>query len=286
MIAATCATIAAVLASAPGGSIVTLAGDCPAIVVTRTYAPPITVRAAGATVRGLVINGGGVVWQGGILRASGGEEGLAGKGYGALVRLGRGVVFDGVTFTDAKKALVISKASGVTVKNSKFVGVREDGIIASTSTGLNITRNEFRDFRPRPPQCRLGMATEPLKRRECSARGGEWTDGDHPDAVQIRNGIEDAVISFNRIDGTMQGIGQMEATTDLPLKRVRIEGNRIRNTYPHSITLGSCDGCSVVDNDVARVGGGKTVLRFQEGMTASCGNAVADGGKGRGACRK
>lgn len=79
-IAATCATIVAALASAPGGSTIKLSGDCPALTIARQYTPAIVIDAGDATVRGLTINGAGVVWRGGTFRAPLGMDGRGASG--------------------------------------------------------------------------------------------------------------------------------------------------------------------------------------------------------------
>lgn len=287
MIAATCATIVAALASAPGGGTIKLSGNCPALSITRDYAPAITVDATGATVRGLTITGAGVVWRGGTLRAPEGMDARGPAGYGALVRGGRRVTFADVTFTDAKKGLVVDKAEDVKIQKSRFVALREDGIIASATRNLEITRNEFGDSKPIPTSCTSAAGVEQgVARRICAERGGTWVDGNHADAVQLRNGIIGALIGWNRIEGNTQGIGQMDSVKDAPLADVKIIGNVLRGGKPHSITLGACDNCQIVDNDVARVGTGRTVLRFNPATTRACGNTVADGGPGRERCPK
>lgn len=285
LIAATCAGIAAALASAPGGSVIKLSGDCPAVTIVRDYTPAITIDAGTATVRGLAIRGAGVLWRGGTLRAPNGMDARGPSGYGAYVRGARRITFEDATFTDARKGLVIDQSDDVKVRKSRFVALREDGIIASATRNLEVIRSEFTGSLPKPSTCALAGGVENgLRRRDCDARGGAWADGNHADAVQLRDAIVGAVIGWNRIEGETQAIGQMDAPTDRPLADVQIVGNHIRTTSGHSITLGHCEGCSIIDNDVARVGPGKTVLRFKPEMTKACGNRVANGGPGRERC--
>jgi nitrous oxidase accessory protein NosD len=284
VIAATCATIVAALASASGGSTIKLSGDCPAIAISRSYRPILTVDADGATVRGLTIQGSGIAWKGGTIRAAAGMDAKGKPGYGALVR-GSNLSIVGVTFTDANRGMVIDQAADIKVQSSKFVALRTDGIIASNSRNLEITRNEFSGSLPRATTCtRPDDVVRGLSKRVCTERGGHWQDGDHPDAIQLRDAIIGALIGWNRIEGETQAIGQMDAPTDRPLADIKIVGNHIRATSGHSITLTNCEGCSIIDNDVARVGPGKTVLRFKPEMTKACGNRVADGGPGRERC--
>jgi nitrous oxidase accessory protein NosD len=287
MISATCASIAMILASAPGGSAIKLSGDCPALTITRNFTPAITIDANGATVRGLTINGGGVAWHSGTFRASGGMDMRGPPGYAVLIRGGRDVSFDGTIFTDANRGLVIDKAENIKVRNSHFVKLREDGIIASASRNLEVTRNEFIESQPFPSTCTTeGEVENRVAKRVCDARGGSWKDGNHADAVQIRDAIVDAVIGWNRIEGDTQGIGQMAARTDRPLANVKVISNYVRVSYPHSISLATCNDCSIIDNDVAAIGKGKTVLRFKPELTLACGNKVANGGPGREPCPK
>jgi hypothetical protein len=287
MISATCASIAAVLASAPGGSTIKLSGDCPAVSISRTYTPAITIDASGASVRGLTISGGGVKWRGGTLRAPGGMDRRGPLGYAALIRGGRGVTFEGTTFTDANRGMVLHEADDVAIRGSHFVALREDGIIAASTRNLEITRSDFTDSRPIPTTCTSAAGVERgLRRRDCEAKGGQWLDGNHADAIQLRDAIINALIGWNRIDGNTQGIGQMDGVNDRPLANVKVIGNHVRVAVPNSITLGACNDCSIIDNDVARIGKGKTIVRFDPAITRACGNISPDGGGGRERCPK
>lgn len=202
-----------------------------------------------------------------------------------LVRGGRRVTFEGATVTDAKRGLAIDKSEDVKVQKSRFVALRDDGIIASATRNLEVTRNEFSGSLPNPTICTTATDVQhKLSKRACLKRGGDWQDGSHPDAVQLRDAIIGALIGWNRIEGETQGIGQMDAPTDRPLVDIKVVGNYLRATSGHSITLGICEGCSIIDNDVARSGPGKTVLRFKPELTTACGNRVANGGPGRERC--
>ncbi|WP_312163600.1 NosD domain-containing protein [Phenylobacterium sp.] len=277
-IAATCATIVTALASAQGGETITLRGDCGAIAVTRTYPKLVTVNAEGASVRGLTITGGNLAWNGGTLSAPKGAHARAGDGYGVLIRNASDVTITGVVVTDAKKGMVVDGARGVTIADSRFVRYGEDGVIASDTRGLTIVRNRFADQIGKPTECDVGgKISYGLSRKDCIATKGAWQDGYHNDAVQMRNGVVDALIAHNQVEGETQGITQMDKTGDAPLEKIRIESNTLRTDGYHPITLGTCVSCSIRLNVVRRAPGStkKAVIRAQ-GDTMVCGNTVPD----------
>lgn len=277
-IAATCATIAIALASAKGGETITLKGECGRIAVDRTYAKPVTVDAEAASVRGLIITGGGVVWRGGTIAAPKGVHAKGGDGYGVLIRGGTGATITGALVTDAKKAIVLDGAKDVVITDNRFLRYGEDGVIASNTKGLTILRNRFAEQIGKPTECNVGGAVSyGLPRRTCIEGGGVWQDGYHNDAVQMRNGVTDALIAHNEVEGQTQGITQMDTKGDAPLERIRIEFNTVRTDGYHPITLGACVDCSIRSNVVRRAAGSakKSVIRA-EAATMVCGNTVPD----------
>lgn len=278
-IAATCATILGVLATATGGESIELKGDCSRIAITQSYPRPVTILADGARVRGLAINGGqNIFWRGGTISAPQGPHAAGPDGYGILIRNAEGVSITGALITNAKKSIVLDGARAVTLNDNRFQHYGEDGVIASNTKGLTILRNTFTDQIGKPTECTAaGKITLGLKRRDCVALGGAWVDGYHNDAVQMRNGVTDALIAYNEVEGQTQGITQMDKTGDAPLENVRIEFNTIRTDGYHPITLGACVSCSIRQNEVRRAKGStkKSVIRAHPD-TMVCGNTVPD----------
>lgn len=283
-IAVTCASIASILASAPGGSTLVLRGDCPAITIARSYSPALVIEAQGAVVRGLRVSGGGVLWRGGTIRAPGGIEAAGDAGYGAKVT-GRNVTLDTVTFVDFNRAIVTSKAVDFTVRRSQFE-LGQDGIIAAGGSGLNVLGNVFRVTSRRPSICRTATGTvEGLPARVCRSRGGEWLDGWHQDAVQIRDGIDGIRIIGNTIVGVSQGIGEMNSKRDAPLSNVLIKDNDIAVSGFHSITIGAgSSNVRIVNNKVRQTGGRRTVIRVPDTAVACENNVQRPGDPGAGRC--
>ena len=278
-ISATCATILGVLAAAKGGESITLKGDCARITITRSYARPVTILADGAKVRGLAIIGGkNISWRGGTISAPQGPHGRGPDGYGVLIRNAAEVSVTGALITNAKKSVVLDGASEVTLNDNRFQHYGEDGVIASNTKGLTILRNTFSDQIGKQTECTVaGKITLGVKRRDCVALGGAWVDGYHNDAVQMRNGVADALIAYNKVEGQTQGITQMDTTGDAPLQNIRIEFNTVRTDGYHQITLGACISCSIRQNDVRRAKGSskKSLIRAQP-STMVCGNTVPD----------
>ena len=272
-VAATCATIAALLASAQGGETIHLKGDCPTIQVRKHYSREVTVDAETATVRGLIVSGGNLRWRGGTVAASGGAFAVGRPGYGILIT-GRNVTIEGVRITAAKKGIVLDQAANVTIARSRFWRLAEDGIIASRTAGLQVRDNRFEETIGKPSQCVAGgRTTYKVRRRDCA---GVWTDGTHADAVQMRNGVKDALIEGNLIVGDTQGITQMDTTGDAPLERVVIRRNSILTTGYHPITLDVCLGCRIEGNDVHRAAGSAKRAVIIAGRATRCGNVAPD----------
>lgn len=274
-IAATCASLAAILATAQGGEAIALSGTCPTITIARTYARPVTIDATRARVRGLVISGANVRWSGGTLSAPGGLDGKGPLGYAVLIRGARNIRLERAVVTGAKKGMVIDKARGIAVDRVEFTALREDGIIVSETAGLTVTNSRFSDSVPRPSRCTSagGVVSTAVPQRDCK---GVWVDGNHPDAVQMRNGVTDVLIAHNTVRGATAGITQMDTTGDAPLARVMVENNRIETSTYHQITLTECTDCAIRGNTVrAERGWGKRAI-IRPGRALRCGNDTID----------
>lgn len=286
-IPATCATIKAVLASASGGEVISLNGNCPTITITKAYTKQVTINAGGSSVAGLVITGKNVRWRSGMITAPGGAFASGPLGYGIRVYNGAANIrFDGVTITAAKKGVVLDSVSGITFADSKFVLLGEDGIIASRVTGMTVARSRFAQTIGKPSECNVGgVVTLDVPSRDCIALGGVWRDGFHADAVQMRNGVVNARIYDSIVEGATQGITQMDTTGDAPLERVAIERNIVRTDNYHHITLGAnCIGCRVMNNRVERAAGSLIKAVIRQGAATRCGNYAQDERVQDGAC--
>lgn len=272
---ATCATIAAMLASAQGGEVITLNGSCGSITVARQYARQVTINGAGSSVAGLVVTGGNIRWRGGKLSAKHGIHGQAGNGYGVLIHKGAAnVQLEAVTITAAKKGIVIDQARNISIVDSRFVMLGEDGMIVSRVNGLTVARNQFGQTIGKPTECLVNGETRlGLSKRNCA---GAWKDGYHADALQMRNGVVNARISENLVEGKTQGITQMDTTGDAPLERVIIDRNIVRTDNYHHITLGNCIGCTISNNQVKRATGSQIKAIIRPGTARRCGNSAQD----------
>ena len=276
LVTATPATLPLVLETVrPGDTIALRSGTYATVVIRRTFSTPITIDASGSFVRGVQISGGGVVWRSGTIIAPLGQEGIGSTGYGALVT-GTNVTFSGVYFSKARKGIVLDRAARVTISDSTFRGIGEDGVIASRTAGLTIVRNTFDRTVGKPSTCvTKKRVIRGLAKRDCEAQGGVWDDGWHPDAVQMRNAVTDAVITDNVLDGNTQGLTQMDTAGDAPLQRVRIERNTV-SVNAHHITLGDCAGCTIRGNTVRRWRRDSYKAIIRPGKARRCGNVVQD----------
>lgn len=211
-----------------------------AFVLARSDAPDGSIPGSRC---GLTITGANVRWTSGKIVAPLGSDGEGGDGYGTMVRHARNVRIEAVTFGASRKAVVLDRSEGVTIAGSRFDGYGEDGVIVSQVTGLLITRNRFVDVRGKRTSCTEASGVVPgLAQRDCVTLGGTWADGWHPDAVQMRNGVKRAVITFNYVAGQTQGLTQMDTVGDAPLEDVLIVDNEVRATA-HHVTRGNGVGC-------------------------------------------
>lgn len=277
-ISATCDTIQSVLASAQGGEVISFKGNCPTVTITKAYSKQVTVNAGGSSVAGLRISGAANVrWRSGLITAPEGIHGFAAGGYGIQVNGGaRNIRFDAVTVTAAKKGVVLDTASNIIFADSKFTLLGEDGIIASRVAGLTVARSRFWGTIGKPQECLAadGTITYGMTRSACV---GVWKDGYHADAIQMRNGVANARIYDNLVEGNTQGLTQMDTTGDAPLERVIIERNIVRTDNYHHITLGpNCIGCRVMNNRVERAVGSQIKAVIRQGAATRCGNYAQD----------
>lgn len=274
-IAATCASLAAILATAQGGETIALSGTCPTVTIARAYARPVTIDATRARVSGLVLSGANIRWSGGTLSAAGGLDGKGPLGYAVLIRGGRSIRVERAVVTGAKKGMVVDKARNVTIDRVQFTALREDGIIASETAGLTVTNSRFAGSIPRPTSCTSsgGVVSFDVPHRDCK---GVWDDGNHPDAVQMRNGVTDVLIARNTVRGKTEGFTQMDTTGDAPLARVVVENNDIETSFFHQITLTECADCVIRGNKVRgeRGWGRRAIIR--PGLAMRCGNDTVD----------
>jgi hypothetical protein len=267
-ILATCLTIAAIAAGNPA-QVVKLKGSCGELVLRAQR--PVTIEAEGSSVSGLRLQG-NIRWRGGTITAPGGLDAKALPGYAVKIE-GAGNSLYNARVTGANRGIVVDQAANTIIAGNEFYGLRVDGIIASRSQKLVIDRNKLFDFVPRPSRCVTAAATShSVAKRDCA---GTWTDGSHPDGIQLRNDVTDATISNNILLGDMQGIAQMDTKGDSPLERIVVRGNTIRVTDYHTVTLTQCSDCRIENNDVARGRlDRKAVIRA--GLATRCGNKTAD----------
>lgn len=284
--------LTAVLAGLQPGATVRLppGRQGPIVIKDQNFNPPVTIDASNAVVVGLEITGSsGIIWRGGRIEAPGGRgdadisrEGRGrGKPYNAAV-VGRSqnITFDNVTFTNAKNGLVTGRNNGLTIRNSRFDGMRSDGIDSVGNNNVLIENNRF-------------FGTVPI-RATGSRATGDFIDGDHPDAIQFWAPKDvpvssDIIVRNNVIEGATQGINTFGADTDA-YRRVTIEKNRVDVSYPAAISLINCDDCSIRNNDVTSNAQArhKANVRTDRSTGNFCGNTIkmVPGHKANARCAK
>jgi hypothetical protein len=293
MIFATCAALAMLLADPAGGKHIALTEDChgpanaPAVVFAHNYRAGIIIEAGAHRVAGVqIMKASNVVWRGGTIVApcQGSSCANGPPQYGARVVDASNVVFEGVTFTDARKAVVLDRAVNVTLRFTRCQGAVEDCVIASASQQLTYTNNQAGPFTFVPTSCTLpnGTVRTGLSQRDCIAILGKWRDGWHPDVFQMRNGVRRVLIALNIVRSSGQVFTQMDTTGDAPLAMVDVLANDIE-AGRHGLTLGACDGCTIKRNTLRSYRPDWRAVIIP-GRAAACGNSVPSGGPGRDPC--
>lgn len=255
MIVATCASIAAILASAQGGETIMLRGACPTITISKkVYKPAITIQADKATVKTLEIMASeGVNWQGGVIMARSGPF-AAGTpaGYGIQIRGSKNVTIDRVFVRDSLKGIVIRiGAENITVKNSRIEYIGGDAFNIASSKNVKILNNTVRTFYP----------------------NGNY----HQDGVQMWNAADDILIQGNYIEGPMQGINDFGATGQPPVNNVRILNNTVVTSHWHGITLWNATNSLIKGNEVKGINPARTSWISIKGTSVqACQNTVWD----------
>jgi hypothetical protein len=263
MIQATPDTIAGILSAAAGGFTVELSGKFSKLVLANKYTLPIRIIAERALVSGLVFTGAGIDWVGGQVEAFGGSNGFAADGYAVHCKSGSSnVSLTRLIVRNADRGFVLDKANRIDMIDGD-VSVRQDGMIINGGEDLRIIGNRFHGFYPKPTTCTLidGSTLPGLSKAACEAQGGVWKDGDHSDAIQLRNGIKRCLVAHNTIENTQQGIGQMDATSDLPMDSIVLVGNKVEVSGFHSITFGRTTNLIVMRNTTRQTTGRRSPLR-------------------------
>jgi hypothetical protein len=259
---ATPATLPQVLVDAAGGDVVTLADGAYATVAIahRSFAPPLTIVAGQAEVKGVdILDTTGVVWRGGTLSAPKvGGKGHA--GYAVSIFRSSGVTIADAAIGNAMRGIVMGAADNILVSNNRLVGFSVDGInIGSGSHDVTIDGNVCESFA---------------------------TGDAHPDCIQgwSRAGrpVADVVVTNNTARGRVQGIFFGNIPTrpgggDPGFDRIRIEHNIVEVSLPNGILVADCRDCIVRDNTVSSLPGARFRAKVValRGEVVTCGNTVA-----------
>lgn len=250
---ATCATIAAVLASVQPGDTVNLEGDCDRIKWPRkVFEPPVTVNAHNATVRGLEIEyGGGVKWIGGTIKAPASAFASGRLGYGVTGMGAKNVTIEDATISHALKGLVwLRNSDNLVVRNTVFENIGGDGMNIANASNVVVEDSKFHKF----------------------LSNGKY----HQDGIQAWKAADNIRIVNNHIEGPMMGITDFGSKGDPEVTRYHIEGNTLRIGTYVGISLTSSLNSVVKNNDVAGTAWPKrTHVRLHK-STITCGNIVRD----------
>lgn len=291
----TCIALAAAVALPQPATTLRLAPgqDCPAVRVATYYPKRVTIYATGSRLRGLVVTplpsdaarAGNVRVVGPRIVAPAGIRGVAASGYAVQLVRAEKVVLDGVTLTDATYGLVAADSVDVSLRRALVTGYRADGVQATRTRRLTITRVRFEDARPDPTRCTVaGVVTLRLSSRACLALGGDWRDGTHTDAVQLR-GVTTALISDVVVRGATAGIVDFRGVDDPVSTGIRVQRADVAADTPNPIALREAEASEVRDSVVARAPGSawRATIKAGPGVLA-CGNRAEDSTVGTGPC--
>jgi polygalacturonase len=235
----------------------------------QNFSPPVTIDLRDATVMGVrITDSSGIIFRGGTIEA---PEGLTGDTPGShAIRLKRfrDIVLDDVTVTNAKHGMVAGDGLGLTVRNSRFTGMRSDGIDSAGNSNVLIENNRFTGSTPKH---KIGIRGEP-----------GFIDGDHADAVQIwaskaTRAAHDIVVRNNFIEGDTQGITTFGDTGD-GYQRIVVENNHVKVQFPAAIAVMHCTDCRVRYNVISAYPGARFPInvRTDESSGLFCDNKMLD----------
>jgi hypothetical protein len=255
LVVANPATIDRVLASArPGDQIRLARGDYGSVTICGRHWPkPISIDASAATLRFVIRKSSGVSIRGGTFGPA-----LDGTGYAAQVQQSSNVSFDGSSFRNSVRGLVIDRSQAIRVNRAHFIDLVTDGVDIALSRQVSVTNSRCERFKPRPK--------------------------DHPDCIQgwSRPGgiTSDIEVSRNVIVGAMQGIffgnHVRGGVDDGGFDRVRITDNVVHVAYGQGIGLYDCRDCLVTGNKVSTAPGARwrASINIRAGRVRAANNSV------------
>lgn len=230
----------------PGSTIIWPAGDGQTLsIVDKHFDPSIIIDGSRATFSKIVIrNSSGVYIKDGTVIGPGRPS------IGINIQRSKNVTVDGMTVTGAVTGIIAGASEDIIIKNNKLVGLISDGIQIPLSRKVLIESNSCSNFNPSP--------------KVYDSSGKMIKDGDHADCIQSWSRLKappvaDLKILNNRIEGKMQGIflgnGVRDGVSDGGYDRVVIEGNQIRVTSWHGISVSTARGLIVRNNQISTVPG-------------------------------
>jgi Right handed beta helix region len=284
----TCAALLAALANAATSGTLIMKTDClspdkanPALSVPVYFTNPVVLDLAGHRITGFSVKGGNITIRGGTLEAPNGSGIQGGRGvahYGMAIHAGaRNVTVENMAFTNVRKAIVLWRAENVTVRNNRFFGELEDGLIARQSSNVEFSHNDVRDLVLRQPRCTLPDGTVETgmpAARSCKDKSGVLVGGWHADGIQAYDGMNNVRIEHNRIVSQGQGVVDFGNRTSLPSENFVVRHNFL-STAANPLSLVKVQSGFVQYNTLEEYPDGfKTVVRVRGPKVVNCGNKV------------
>lgn len=268
-------TLASLIASASDGATISVTGSHGIIRISgRKFSPPLVI--SGGSFAGIVLNEvDGVTLSGTTITGSPGTN-----SYGISVIKSANVRIEKAQIGgDVHRGIVFNTVTDFAVVDSRFDGIRSDGIDIALSHRGMIADNVMVNFSPTPA---------------VYADGKLIKDGDHPDGIQMWSRppgapTSDITITGNSITGNVQcifgGNHVRNGVDDGGFDRIVIEHNLCRNSMGQGITLGNARASRIRFNDAAAIPGSRLLktgqliktqvsLHSDDPNSLACGNSV------------
>lgn len=295
----TCAALAAAIATATPGAVLTLApgSQCENIAIQRReWAKPITIIAEGATVDHLrIADSRGIIWRGGTVTRVAGFNLSGAPSNGVHVSRSANLQFRDMTITKAGRAFVMGRSNGVVIENVTVRDVRAECFMIASSRNVVVRNNRCSGLSPIPRRCTIAAAApmngQPApppevrlgtSRRACAEAGGQWVDGDHADAVQLFGSpegfpLEDILVEGNHTVGPVQCYGMFKQKKDVG-SRIIIRNNYCETDHRWAVLIEDCTDCEATGNVARRYNNtpNRTLMQAINSTGRFCGNDNPD----------
>lgn len=219
----------------PGDTVRLTPGDYGTVTISnRQWPRAITIEAGTAQMALVIRRSSGINIRSGRFKAVPGA-----LGYAAQVQMSSRISFNGSTFVDSPRALVIDRSTDLVANRLTITGMTIDGVDIASSQRIVITNSVCSGFN-------TGKA--------------------HPDCIQMWSSptagvTTDVTLAGNRSIGNMQGFTAFNhvrnGVDDGGFDRITIKDSVVQGLYPQGIALYDCRKCVATGNRTSRLPGAR-----------------------------